>query len=101
MLTYEGKEYPFKVLAYRSLTSALTRPRRRARVTTSLKDFINSGWDFGEKAQASAVVQQQGGTFAGAISVAPGVWVYRLTETGLSAELTVTGTKYHKDSDLH
>jgi hypothetical protein len=33
--------------------------------------------------------------------VAPGVWVYRLTETGLSAELTVTGTKYHKDSDLY
>jgi lipid-binding SYLF domain-containing protein len=68
---------------------------------SALKDFINSGWDFGGKAQASAMVQQQGGTFAGAISVAPGVWVYQLTETGLSAELTVTGTKYYKDSDLY
>ena len=66
-----------------------------------MKDFINSGWDFRGKALASAMVQQQGGTFAGAISVAPGVWVYQLTETGLSAELTVTGTKYYKDSDLY
>jgi|WetSurSiteA1Bulk_404760.scaffolds.fasta_scaffold23773_2 lipid-binding SYLF domain-containing protein len=68
---------------------------------SALKDFINSGWDFGGKAQASAMVQQQGGTFAGAISVSPGVWVYQLTETGLSAELTITGTKYYKDSDLN
>ena len=68
---------------------------------SALKNFINSGWDFGGKAQASAMVQQQGGTFAGAISVAPGVWVYQLTETGLSAELTFTGTKYYKDSDLY
>jgi lipid-binding SYLF domain-containing protein len=68
---------------------------------SALKDFINSGWDFGGKAQASAMLQQQGGTFAGAISVAPGVWVYQLTETGLSAELTITGTKYYKDSDLY
>ena len=67
----------------------------------AMRDFINSGWDFGGKAQASAMVQQQGGTFAGAISVAPGVWVYQLTETGLSAELTVTGTKYYKDTDLN
>lgn len=67
----------------------------------ALRDFINSGWDFGGKAQASAMVQNQGGTFAGAISVGPGVWVYQLTETGLSAELTVTGTKYFKDSDLY
>jgi lipid-binding SYLF domain-containing protein len=68
---------------------------------SALKDFVNSGWDFGGKAQASAMVQQQGGTFAGAISVAPGVWVYQLTETGLSAELTITGTKYYKDTDLY
>ncbi len=68
---------------------------------SALKNFINAGWDLGGKAQASAMVQQQGGTFAGAISVAPGVWVYQLTETGLSAELTFTGTKYYKDSDLY
>jgi hypothetical protein len=67
----------------------------------ALKVFINSGWDFGGKAQASAMVQQQGGTFAGAISVAPGVWVYQPTETGLSTELTVTRSKYYKDSDLY
>ena len=66
----------------------------------AMRDFINTGWEFGGKAQVSAMVQEQGGTFAGAISVAPGVWVYQLTETGLSAELTITGTKYFKDDDL-
>jgi hypothetical protein len=39
--------------------------------------------------------------FSGAVSVAPGVYIYRLTETGLAAELTVSGTKYFKDSELN
>ena len=67
----------------------------------ALADFVNSGWDFGAKAQAAAMVQDTGGMFSGAISVAPGVYIYRLTETGLAAELTVSGTKYFKDPDLN
>ena len=67
----------------------------------ALTDFVNLGWDFGAKAQAAAMVQDTGGMFSGAVSVAPGVYVYRLTETGLAAELTVSGTKYFKDSDLN
>jgi len=67
----------------------------------ALTDFVNSGWDFGAKAQAAAMVQDTGGMFSGAVSVAPGVYIYRLTETGLSAELTVSGTKYFKDGDLN
>jgi len=67
----------------------------------ALSDFVNSGWDFGGKAQVAAMVQDTGGMFSGAISIAPGVYLYRLTETGLSAELTVSGTKYFKDNELN
>jgi lipid-binding SYLF domain-containing protein len=67
----------------------------------ALADFVNSGWDFGAKAQAAAMVQDTGGMFSGAVSVAPGVYIYRLTETGLAAELTVSGTKYFKDNELN
>ena len=67
----------------------------------ALKDFVNLGWDFGGKARATAMVQNHGGTFSGAITVAPGVYLYQLTDSGLAAELTVTGTKYLKDNDLN
>jgi hypothetical protein len=39
--------------------------------------------------------------FGGAASVAPGVYLYQLTQTGLSATLTVSGTKFFKDADLN
>jgi lipid-binding SYLF domain-containing protein len=67
----------------------------------ALRDFINSGWEFGGKAQLAAMVQDTGGMFSGAVSVSPGVYLYQLTETGLSAELTVSGTKYFKDDELN
>jgi hypothetical protein len=47
------------------------------------------------------MVGSQGGMFAGAASVAPGVYLYQLTDTGLSASLTVSGTKFFKDADLN
>jgi lipid-binding SYLF domain-containing protein len=67
----------------------------------ALKDFVSSGWEFGGKAQLAAMVQDTGGMFSGAVSVSPGVYLYQLTETGLSAELTVSGTKYFKDGELN
>jgi hypothetical protein len=38
---------------------------------------------------------------SGAASVAPGVYLYQLTETGLAATITVSGTKYYVDPDLN
>ncbi len=67
----------------------------------ALNDFINSGWEFGGQTTAAAKSGDQGLALAGAISVAPGVWMYQLTDTGLAAELTGKGTKYYKDSDLN
>ena len=67
----------------------------------ALNDFVNLGWEFGGKAQVAAMIQDTGAMFSGAVSVAPGVYLYQLTETGISAELTVSGTKYFKDNELN
>ena len=47
------------------------------------------------------MVLQQGGTFTCAVSVFPRVYLYQLTDTGLAASLTLSGTKFFKDPDLH
>jgi hypothetical protein len=72
-----------------------------AGTSNALRDLVNQGWDFGGGANVSAMVQEQGGTFTGAVSVMPGVYLYQLTDTGLAASLTLSGTKFLKDSDLH
>jgi lipid-binding SYLF domain-containing protein len=67
----------------------------------ALRNFINQGWEFGGQANLSAMAGGQGSMFSGAASVAPGVYLYQLTETGLSASITVSGTKFFKDPDLN
>jgi len=69
--------------------------------TKDLDSFINSGWELGAQATAAAKTGEQGGAFAGAMSVAPGVWLYQLTDDGLALELTAKGTKYYKDDKLN
>ncbi len=67
----------------------------------ALRNFIDQGWEFGAQANVSAMAGGQGGMFTGAASIAPGVYLYQLTDTGLSATLTVSGTKFFKDGDLN
>jgi lipid-binding SYLF domain-containing protein len=67
----------------------------------ALRQFVTQGWEFGGQANVSAMVANQGGTFAGAVSISPGVYLYQLTETGLAASVTLSGTKFFKDSDLY
>jgi len=64
-------------------------------------NFVNSGYEFGGQASAAAKSGAQGGAYAGAVSVSPGVWLYQLTDTGLAAEITAKGTKYYKDDELN
>jgi len=66
-----------------------------------VNDFVNSGWEFGGQTSAAAKMGDQGGAFAGAMSVSPGIWLYQLTDDGLALELTGKGTKYYKDDDLN
>jgi lipid-binding SYLF domain-containing protein len=67
----------------------------------SLNQFINSGWETGGQASAGAKAGAKGDAYQGAVAVAPGVWLYQLTDTGVALELTAKGTKYYKDDDLN
>jgi len=67
----------------------------------ALNDFIKKGWEFGGQTTVAAKKGNEGEAFAGAMSIAPGVWLYQITDTGLAAELTAKGTKYYKDKDLN
>ncbi len=64
-------------------------------------DFVNDGWEAGAHADAIAKDGKSGGALEGAISVAPGVELYQLTEAGLALEATLQGTKYFKDNELN
>jgi lipid-binding SYLF domain-containing protein len=66
-----------------------------------LNNFINSGWQMGGQATASAKAGSTGVSYQGAVAVAPGIWLYQLSGDSLALELTVKGTKYYKDSDLN
>ncbi|HEX5693927.1 MAG TPA: YSC84-related protein [Arenimonas sp.] len=63
--------------------------------------FIDSGWEYGGQATVAAKRGDQGHAFEGAVSVSPGVWLYQLTSSGLTAELTLKSSKYYKDKDLN
>ena len=67
----------------------------------ALRNFIDQGWEFGGQANLSAMAGGQGTQFSGAAAVSPGVYLYQLTNTGLSATITVSGTKYFKDPNMN
>jgi len=68
---------------------------------SALRNFINQGWEFGGQANLSAMAGGQGTQFSGAAAVSPGIYLYQLTDTGLSASITVSGTKFFKNADLN
>jgi len=68
---------------------------------TALNDFINSGWTFGGQVTAAAKYEKNGEAYQDATTVAPGVLMYQLTDSGLAAEITGKGTKYYKNTDLN
>ena len=67
----------------------------------ALDGFVNSGWEIGAQATAAATDGDRGAAFQGAVAIAPGVWLYQVTDKGLALELTAKGTKYFKDDDLN
>ncbi len=67
----------------------------------AFKQFVESGWAADLQADAAAKSGEKGGAAAGAITVAPGVDLYQLTETGLALQATIQGTKYFKDDELN
>jgi lipid-binding SYLF domain-containing protein len=67
----------------------------------ALNSFVNSGWEFGGQSTAAAKNGDKGAAMSGAVAVADGVWMYQLTDKGLAADISATGTKYYKDDDLN
>jgi lipid-binding SYLF domain-containing protein len=67
----------------------------------ALNRFVEKGWEFGGQITGAAKAAETGGAYQDAFRVGEGVLMYQLTDTGLAAELTLTGTKYFKDSELN
>lgn len=63
--------------------------------------FVNSGWEVGGQVSVAATDGSSGLALDGAVAVAPGVWLYQMTEKGLAAELAVKGTKFYQDASLN
>ena len=53
------------------------------------------------EATAAAKYEDSGAATTLAQSVSPGVRLYQVTKSGLSAEITIKGTKYFKDPKLN
>jgi lipid-binding SYLF domain-containing protein len=69
-----------------------------------MKKFIDSGWQFGGEADATAKAGDKGGGAAKEAAADTGAnvfEVYQMTDTGVALQATVAGTKYWKDKDLN
>ena len=69
-----------------------------------MKKFIESGWQFGGEADATAKAGDKGGAAAkeAAADTAANLFeIYQMTDTGVALQATVAGTKYWKDKDLN
>jgi lipid-binding SYLF domain-containing protein len=67
----------------------------------AFRRFVESGWEANAQADATAKSGPKGGAAEGAITVAPGIDLYQLTESGLALQATIQGTKYYKNDDLN
>ena len=67
----------------------------------AINQFGKQGWDFSGQAGVSAAQKGQGANKAGALSFMPGVKVYQFTKNGLTAEITLQGTKFWPDKKLN
>jgi lipid-binding SYLF domain-containing protein len=68
-----------------------------------MKKFVESGWQFGGEADATAKAGDKGAAAAkeaGADTGGNVFEIYQMTDTGVALQATVAGTKYWKDKDL-
>jgi lipid-binding SYLF domain-containing protein len=66
----------------------------------TMKNFIDSGWEFGAQADAAAKASDKGAAVGGEV-VIDGITIYQLTEAGLALQATVKGTKFWKNDKLN
>ena len=63
--------------------------------------FVTSGWEAGANLLAGAKTKTEGGAYAGAVTVSPGVHMYQMTEEGLIVGISITGGKFYPDKELN
>lgn len=66
-----------------------------------MTQFVEEGWQAAAQADAAAKYDEDGDAASLAIDVAPGVYLYQITDSGLALQATIQGTKYWKDDDLN
>lgn len=66
----------------------------------ALQTFVYQGWDFGSSAEATARSGDKGGEASGVDSFHD-VEIYQFTDTGISLQASLTGTKYWMDKELN
>lgn len=69
-----------------------------------LKKFVESGWQFGGEADATAKAGDKGGAAAeeGGLDTGGNLFeIYQMTDMGVALQAMVAGTKYWKDKDLN
>lgn len=69
-----------------------------------MNKFIESGWQFGGEADATAKAGDKGKAAAkeGAVDTGGNLFeVYQMTDAGVALQATVAGTKYWKDKNLN
>ncbi len=64
-------------------------------------NFVQYGWEANAQADAAAKAGEKGGAVDLAITVAPGMRIYKLTKNGLALQATIQGTKYWRDNELN
>lgn len=64
-------------------------------------NFIEYGWEANAQADAAAKAGEHGGAINAAVTIAPGIRLYKLTQNGIAIQATIQGTKYWKDSNLN
>ena len=66
-----------------------------------LHTFITEGWTASAQADAAAKHEDEGDATGLAFDVAPGVYLYQMTEAGIALQATIQGTKFSLDDDLN
>jgi len=69
-----------------------------------MNKFVESGWQFGAEADATAKSKEKGGAAAkeGGVDTGGNTFeIYQITEAGIALQATIAGTKYWKDEELN
>ena len=64
-------------------------------------NFVENGWEANAQADVAVKAGEKGKAISAAVTVAPGIRLYKLTQNGLALQATIQGTKYWKDGDLN